>query len=260
MKELSTRLLVGALLLLAVSAEFFFYKAYAAPRSHAAAQLASLTELLTAQSNAKPLRPPADQKSSATVPELLARVQELALSSGISVSLVEPTPGNAEQFKMVVDATYGGFIRFLARFETLQVTVRGFELTPSERGGSLRIVMDFMHTTTASNIHPKVISEFETKLRSVRLFDPFHPESGPIAVIPGEDPDDLTWTFHLTSISEVGEERFATIDGRDYAAGDELEGRVISAIGADTVTLTEKDGDGERRLFLRFRNLLADRT
>jgi hypothetical protein len=260
MKALSSKFFVGALLLLAASAEAFFYKAYVAPRNQAAAQLASLTELLTTQSNTKPTRPPGDQKSSATIPELLARVQELALSSAISVSSVEPVPGSAEQFKMTVEANYGGFIRFLARFETLQVAVRGFEITPSQRGDTLHIVVDFTHTPATTNIHPKVISEFETKLRSARLFDPFYPESGPIAVIPGEDPNDLTWTFHLTSISEINDKRLATIDGRDYAAGDELEGRVVSAIGADTVTLTEKDGDGERRLFLRFRDIVADRT
>src|SRR5690242_11757713 len=114
MKDLANKLLIGALVLLALSAEAFFYTGYVAPRNHAAAQLASLTQLLTAQANASPTRPQSVQKSSATVPELLARVQEIALSSGIAVAAVEPAAGNADQFKMTVDASYAGFIRFLA--------------------------------------------------------------------------------------------------------------------------------------------------
>jgi hypothetical protein len=259
MKDLSAKLLIGALLLLALSAEAFFYCAYVAPRNAAAAQLAALSELLTAQTNAKPVIAEGEQKSSATVPELLARVQELALSSGVSVGSVVPVPPKPEQFKMTLAASYAGIMRFLARFETLQVAVSGFEITP-EPSGALKVVVDFVHTTAPPGIPQKSIRDFEAKLLKARILDPFHPEDGPIALVRGGDPNDLTWTFHLTSISEIGDERFATIDGRDYAAGDALEGRVISNIGNDSVTLTEKDGKGERRLFLRFRELAANGT
>ena len=38
----------------------------------------------------------------------------------------------------------------------------------------------------------------------------------------GSDLGDLSWTYHLTSISLFGAERVATIDGKDYRVGDRL--------------------------------------
>ena len=38
----------------------------------------------------------------------------------------------------------------------------------------------------------------------------------------GSDLGDLSWTYHLTSISLFGAERVATIDGKDYRVGDTL--------------------------------------
>ena len=49
---------------------------------------------------------------------------------------------------------------------------------------------------------------------------------------------DLTWTYHLTSIWQVGAERVATIDGRDYRPGDKLNQLEIVAIDPSGVRLS----------------------
>jgi hypothetical protein len=54
----------------------------------------------------------------------------------------------------------------------------------------------------------------------------------------GSDLGDLSWTYHLTSISQFGADRVATIDGKDYRAGDRLGDLTISAIGPSSVNLT----------------------
>ena len=54
----------------------------------------------------------------------------------------------------------------------------------------------------------------------------------------GTDLGDLSWTYHLTSISQFGAERVATIDGKDYRAGDRLGELTVSAIGPSSVNLT----------------------
>ena len=116
----------------------------------------------------------------------------------------------------------------------------------------LRTVVDFSHTSTPSAVRPRTIAEFEAKLRSETLLDPFDPQAGALAFMPDRDPNDLTWTFHLTSISEIGDRRYATIDGMDYEQGDRLDGREISSIGDDTVTLKEPVTGGEKRLVPSF--------
>jgi hypothetical protein len=249
-----------SLALFAASAELFYYCAFVAPRAAAAAQLQALTTALAAQMQAAPAAPASNEKTSATVPDLLARVQEVALESGVSVAAIEPQGNSNTQFRITMDATYAGAVRFLTRFEALQVAVTGFEMMRMPETGALRFIMDFSHTATPSPVRPRAIAEFEAKLRSENLADPFDPESGALVFLPERDPNDLTWTFHLTSISEIDDRRTATIDGVEYGEGDQLDGREISAIGEDTVTLKEPADGGERRLFLRFRDVLANRT
>jgi len=53
----------------------------------------------------------------------------------------------------------------------------------------------------------------------------------------GSDLGDLSWTYHLTSISQVGADRMATIDGKDYRAGDRLGDLTITDIGPSSVSL-----------------------
>jgi hypothetical protein len=262
MKQLGFKhALILSLMLFAASAELFYYRAFVAPRAAAAAELQTLTTTLSSQTQSAPVAAAADDKSSATIPDLLARVQELALESGVSVVAIEPQANTNTQFRITLDATYAGMVRFLTRFEGLQITVAGFEMLRMPETGTLRLVMDFSHTTTPSPVRPRVIAEFEAKVRSENLSDPFEPESGALVFFPERDPNDLTWTFHLTSISEIDDRRTATIDGVEYEQGDQLAGREISAIGEDTVTLKEPVDGGERRLFLRFRDAPpSDRT
>jgi hypothetical protein len=54
----------------------------------------------------------------------------------------------------------------------------------------------------------------------------------------GSDLGDLTWTYHLTSISQFGADRVATIDGKDYRGGDRLGDLTITDIGPSSVSLT----------------------
>jgi hypothetical protein len=54
----------------------------------------------------------------------------------------------------------------------------------------------------------------------------------------GADLGDLTWSYHLSSISQFGAIRVATIDGKDYRTGDRLGDLTIAAIGPSSVSLT----------------------
>jgi hypothetical protein len=124
----------------------------------------------------------------------------------------------------------------------------------------LAINLNFSHTNVPNTIRADRIREFRTRLDEAGLRDPFNPGSAPMQLAADTNVDDLTWTFHLTSISEIGKSKYATIDGRDYNVGDRLQGLEVRKIGADSVTLVQKNNGKERERFLRFRSATQDRT
>src|SRR5258705_8527544 len=155
---------------------------------------------------------------------------------------LDPVPADPEQFKLGLVARYESFLGFLAHFETLQVSVTGFDISQAmDNPDSLIVSLSFSHTAAPSQVTSQRIKEFEVRLRTVALRDPFNPAAGNVRMVADTNTDDLTWTFHLTSISQIGKTKYATIDGRDYNVGDKLQGLVVSAICNDNVTLMGRE-------------------
>jgi hypothetical protein len=184
-------------------------------------------------------------------------VQELAAAGGVGVQSLQPVAaGNGDQFNLALEANYGNFLHFLASFETLQVAIAGFEVRPSmTRRDTLSVSVNFRHTTSPG-VSPDYAKAFAAELRTELVRNPFDAAVRPVAVPRATAGNDLSSRLHLTSISSIGKSRFATIDGRDYGVGDRLQGRVVSEIGTDSVTLTATEGGEDRRYVVRFR---ADR-
>ena len=258
-KGLFMPVLIGSFALLIGSAQFFTYAAYVGPRTKAAQDLRALTDILQVERQKRPNIRPAEDRG-VTVTDLLSRVQEIAAQNFVTLTDVEPVPTDPDQFKLDLVARYEGFLGFLARFETLRVSIAGFDISQSKNNpGSLAVSLNFRHTQIASPIGDQRIKEFEAQLRSIALRDPFDPAAGNIRMVADPNANDLTWTYHLTSISLIGNTKYATIDGRDYNVGDHLQGLVVSAIGTDNVTLLDRDNGKERQRFLRFRGARGDR-
>ena len=246
-------LLLVSLVLLATAAQYFTYAAYVVPRQDATQSLQAMSELLEVENRKKPgYRAP--ENRGVTIPDLLSRVQELAAQSAVRLVGVQPLAGDAEQYRLTLLGSYGSFLEFLARFETLQVAITGFDVTPSvDVAGLLDIALDFGHTAAPNTIRAERVGEFRTRLQKATMRDPFYPGTGPIQLVGDSNNDDLTWSFHLTSISEIGKSKYATIDGKDYNVGDDFQGLQIRKIGVDSVTLIQKENGKERERFLRFR-------
>jgi len=260
MSALFKPLLLASLVLLAAAGQYFVYAAYVAPREDAAQSLQALSELLQVE-NRKKAGYRAPENRGVTMPDLLSRVQELTAQSAVSLVGVAPLAGDADQYRLTLLGSYGGFLEFLARFETLQVAITGFDVTPSvDKPGSLDIALDFGHTAVPNTIRADRVREFRTRLEKAAIRDPFHPGNGTVQLASDSNTDDLTWTFHLTSISEIGRSKYATIDGKDYKLGDELQGLEVRNIGRDSVTLVQKENGKERERFLKFRSSVAKRT
>ncbi len=258
-KGLFKPVLVGSLAVLIGCAQYFTYAAYVQPRAKAAQNLQALTDILQLDRQKRAnIRPSEDR--GVTVPDLLSRIQEIAAQNRVTLTGVEPVPAGPEQFKLGMIAHYEGLLGFLAGFETLRVSITGFDISRAmDNPGSLVVSLNFSHTQIAGPISDRHIKEFEAKLRSIALLDPFDPAAGNIRMVADADTDDLTWTYHLTSISLVGNTKYATIDGRDYNVGDHLQGLVVGAIGNDNVTLLSRENGKERERVLRFRNAREDR-
>lgn len=251
-------LLIGAFVLFAASAQFFAYAAYVSPRAKALDGLQALTDVLQLDNRKKP-GAPVDNRG-VTIPDLLSRVQELAAQNAVVLTGIEPVPADPESFKLNLAAEYWSFLAFFAQFETLQVSVAGFDIAPvPDNLEQLRVSLSFKHNAVPNPIAPLHIKEFEAKLRSADLRDPFNPGAGGIRNVADADSDDLTWTYRLTSISEIGNARYATIDGKDYKTGDRFQGLIVSAIGSDNVTFAEAGNSQERQRFLKFRKKPGDR-
>ena len=244
--------LIGGLAMLAASAQFFVYAAYVAPRAEAAHDLQSLADILQSEQQRPPLQPA--RNSGVTIPELLTRVQEIAAQSDVTVTGAQPSPTDPEQFKLNLAARYPDLLQFLAKFETLQVAVVGFDIAPAMQDPrSLVASLTFNHTATAGQASAKAVKEFETRLGAVGLRDPFDPSASVIQKPRDPNATEFTGSYRLTSISQVGRSRYATIDGRDYSVGDHLQAFVVSAITSDQVTLTARAGGKETQRVLKFR-------
>ena len=251
--------LVGSLALLVGSAQFFAYASYVVPRAKATQDLQALTDILQLEKQKKATTRLTDNRG-VTVPDLLSRVQEIAAQNAVTLTGVEPAPADPEQFKLGLVARYESFLGFLAHFETLQVSITGFDISrPLDNPGSLVVSLNFSHTPTPSQVTNQRIKEFEVRLKATALRDPFDPAAGNIRMVADANTDDLTWTYHLTSISQVGKTKYATIDGRDYNVGDQLQGLVVSAIGNDNVTLMGRENGKERQRSLKFRSAGEER-
>lgn len=260
MKEgLFKSVLAGSLVLLVGSAQFFIYASYVTPRGKAAQDLQALTDILQLEKQKKANVRPSENRG-VTVPDLLSRIQEIAAQNTVTLTGVEPAATDPEQFKLGLVAHYESILVFLARLETLQLSITGFDIARAmDNPGSLVVSLSFNHTAIPSPISNQRIKDFETRLRTTALRDPFDPSAADIRMVADANADDLTWTYHLTSISQIGKTKYATIDGRDYNVGDELRGLVVSAIGNDNVTLMGRDNGKERQRFLKFRNARRDR-
>lgn len=225
-----------ALLFLGCAVLFTFYRWQYSPRTIAADGLASLSTMLKLNAVQKPKPELHSVRGSATVPELLSRIQEIASENGIAIRSVTPSPVTPDQIAIGAEGSFRDLMRLMARLETLQVSISSFDIAPSEHGG---VAATIGITRTAKPGAPESFADYIDAMAiysAVR--DPF--EIGDPVPLPNAGPGlgDISWTYHLTSISLLGAERVATIDGKDYKVGDPFNGMTVTAIGPSGVTLS----------------------
>jgi hypothetical protein len=233
-RTLQANLGAGALLLLA--SLFAIYRWHYTPMVRASEGLQTLSDMLKIEADhvdiAKPL---AGGTDGATVPELLGKIQEAATSHSVTVKSVAPNAADPQKIELGVAGDFRDMMAFMGRLETFQVAIDGFEFVPGENG--LNGKLEIQHTGKPGA--PASFADYLDALVSYSAVrNPF--EIGDPVPLPNTSGDlgDLSWTYQLTSISLYGAVRVATIDGKDYRAGDKMGDLTITAIGPSSVSLT----------------------
>lgn len=241
---------LAALLLLGCATLFILYRWQFSPRAEAAAGLDRLAAMVRIDATQQPIgdanHPAAN---GATVPELLSRIQEIAAQDEIRINSVTPNPAAPDQFTLGSEGEFRALMRFMARLETLAVTVSSFDLAPAPGGG---ITANIGITRSAGAGAPEKFADYIDAIAIYSAIrDPF--AVGDPVPLPntGSDLGDLSWTYHLTSISQMGAERVATIDGKDYRVSDTFNGMTVTAIGPSSVSLKAADGSIPQTLHFR---------
>lgn len=228
---------IGAGLLLLLASLFTVYRWHYAPAASAAAGLSTLSDMLRIEADNKAREKPlVGGTTGATIPELLSAVQQDAAAHNIAIRSVAPSPTDPQKISLGVHGEFRDLMAFMGRLETFQISINAFDLAPDQAGGV---------TGTVELLHggkPGAPSSFADYLDALVSYsavrNPFEIGDPVPLAHAGSDLGDLTWTYHLTSISLMGAERIATIDGKDYRVGDHLGDLAISAIGPSSVSLS----------------------
>src|ERR1700759_333149 len=129
-------------------------------------------------------------------------------------------------------------MQFMGRLANFEVALNGFDLEPDDRGIGGTIDISF---TGKPGAPAEYADYMDALIRYSAVRDPFA-IGDPIPLANVETVlGDLTWSYHLTSIWQVGAERVATIDGRDYRPGDKLNQLLVVAIDPSGVRLSAPD-------------------
>jgi hypothetical protein len=248
--------ILAAAALLACASLFLVYRWHFTARADAAAGLGTLSDMLRVEADAGPqARAPAGGTAGASVPDLLSQAQMAASQYHVAIRSVTPNPSDAKRLVLGVHGDYRDLMLFLGRLETFQITLNGFDFAPDESGATGTIDITFAGKPGA----PVSFADYlEAILKYSAVRNPF--EIGDPIPLPNTAPvlGDLTWTYHLSSIWQVGAERLATIDGHDYRPGDTINGMQIVAIGPSGVRLRAPGQALIRQLHFRHNPGTAD--
>ena len=227
---------IGAGLLLLLASIFALYRWHYAPAAHAASGLSILSDMLRIEADSASRQKPLEGGTDgATIPELLSAIQQAAGAHNVLVRSVAPNPVDPQKISLGLHGEFRDLMAFLGRLETLQIALNGFDFAPDENGG-VTATVEIQHTArpgapTSFADYLDALVNYSAVRNPFEIGDPI-----PMANA-GSDLGDLTWTYRLSSISLFGAERVATIDGKDYRAGDHLGDLTITAIGSSSVSL-----------------------
>ena len=241
------RRLAPGLLALALGAELFVYLGPAAVDRRTAASTAALADRL--EREGEPVRRRLNEMRATSSQEaardadprsFLKRMNEAASRHGARITRLAPRPHEAGLLDIEMVASFPALLRFATEVELLHGTFHGLRIRPAESGEAGQSVAFTLEIPRRPPVAEAQAARWRVAAADPLLHDPF--------AAGGEAGADLSQRYRLTAVTRIGRTAMATIDGRDYVAGDQLDGMSVVTVGAAEVSLAA----GEQRYRLHF--------
>ncbi|PCI40835.1 MAG: hypothetical protein COB46_05905 [Rhodospirillaceae bacterium] len=251
---ISVMYLVFGLLVFGYSA---FYSTQTAWRSDALVLNSILTtENQTMQVAARKLDGDGTKFKIKSLPSVLSRLNNLAKQTEIIIHELTPDTEDQATFNIRLIESYAKLLKFLSLLESLDVSIHNIEIHPYDTSVSPPIhAISFSVTpkNDAARLQGDRILKLSQRVGQPNKRNPFQRfAASSIGKI--EKVIDLSWVHKLSGIGRIGDQRYATIDSKDYQQGDEFrKGVIVEKIASSIVRLVKKDANGTVRYVLKFR-------
>jgi len=191
-----------------------------------------------------------------SLPKFLTHINSIAQDTKVIIDELMPSKDTKLKFTLKIRADYLTFLRFAARLETLNVSINDQQVRPFNAGVTPPIHAIEFSITPRNDAEPLSgtrLTQMQTQVNEPNKRNPFQrfAFNGPNKEVTKQI--ELTWIYKLTGIGSANGKRTATINGRDYAIGDDMEGMAIAVIESDRVLLKKENADGVTEYILKRR-------
>lgn len=241
------------------------------PREVAIADMAEMQRIFSRE--AKPLREAAQilkqQQGQQTevvgirsLPAFLGHINRVAQDTNVIITELVPAQDREQRqtaelkFQLRIAENYLTFLRFAARLESLNLGINDLQVRPFDATKNPPVHAISFSITPRNDAEPTSSQRIDNMKDQVAAQDKRNPFQRFAYNPKSPKPNpwiDLTWVHRLTGIGRVGDKRMATIDSREYAAGDNLSGMTITSVESDRVMLNKTTENGRQIYVLGFR-------
>lgn len=191
-----------------------------------------------------------------SLPAFLERINDIAQTTRVIIDELMPSKDEQLKFSIKIRADYFTYLRFAAKLESLNVSIHDLQVRPFNPGVTPPIhAIEFSITPRddAAPLESERLARMRARVEEKNKRNPFQRFAFNEASKEVLKQIELTWIYKLTGIGMSGGKRTATINGKDYAVDDELEGMKITAIETDRVMLRKTTTDGVTEYLLKRR-------
>lgn len=191
-----------------------------------------------------------------SLPAFLERINEIAQTTRVIIDELMPSKDEQLKFSIKIRADYFTYLRFAAKLESLNVSIHDLQVRPFDPRVTPPIhAIEFSITprNDAAPLGGERLARMRDQVEEKNKRNPFQRFAFNEANKEVLKQIELTWIHKLTGIGMSGGKRTATINGKDYAVDDELDGMKVTAIETDRLVLKKTTPDGVTEYLLKRR-------
>lgn len=190
------------------------------------------------------------------LPAFLERINNIANQTEVIIQKLNPDKTSKYRFTLEIVDDYFKFIRFASMLESLNVSIHDIQVHPYDISKTPPLHAISFSLTPRADAVPLAsarLDELKGKVEALNKRNPFQRFAYSKNQQKILHEIDLTWVNKLSGIGKVGDNRYATIDGKDYNVDDKVDGMKITVIEADRVYLIKETPNGIEKYQMKFR-------